>query len=84
MSRLSRRQRDRQNALDAATHAYAIARAQSLTRDETEKAALVRWGPVPATCQQCNAAPPRVIQVVGSGRWLCRSCAGLDDTQEGL
>lgn len=76
--KLNRRQRDRQAALDAAMHARAIARAQALTRDELAQAALIRLGPVPATCQKCGQRPPRNFQMYGSGAWLCNACAGLE------
>jgi 4-diphosphocytidyl-2C-methyl-D-erythritol kinase len=77
----SQRRRDRQNALDAAAHAYAIKRALELSRNEVEQQALVRFGPVPAMCQRCREHPPRVIQMTGSGVWLCRRCAGLENKQ---
>lgn len=74
---MSKRQRDRAAALDAAMHAYAIQRARAMTDDETTRQALVRLGPVPATCWRCGARPPRNFLMVGSGEWLCNECAGV-------
>lgn len=79
---MNKRQRDRQNALDAAQHAYAVARARAMTPDEVMQQALARWGPVPATCQRCGKRPPRVIGVWGSGVWLCNPCAGLEGSDD--
>lgn len=79
MSAYQNRRQMRQNALDAAMHAYAITRARALTSDKVTQAALARWGPVPATCQRCRERPPRVIGVWGSGEWMCNACAGLED-----
>lgn len=55
------RKRDRENALAAAEHAYAIKRALELSSSEVERAALARLGPVPQTCQRCRQRPPRTI-----------------------
>ena len=75
LSRTARRARDRQAALDMAHHAYAIQRANALTRDEAERQALIRFGPVPAVCRRCQQNPPKTILMVGAGEWLCNACA---------
>lgn len=78
-TKMSQRQQMKQNALDAAMHWHAIQRARALTKDEVVQQALIRWGPVPATCQKCHTNPPTTILIHGSGVWLCRPCAGLGE-----
>jgi hypothetical protein len=78
MRKPTRRQQDKENALDAAMHWHAIQRAQAMTRDEVAQQALVRLGPVPATCQRCGVNPPRNYLMYGRGEWLCNACAGLE------
>lgn len=80
----NRRQRDRAAALDAATHALAIARAQAMTRDEVAQEALIRLGPVPPTCERCRTNPPRNFLMHGRGEWLCNVCAGLEPANKEL
>jgi hypothetical protein len=75
----SKRQRDRDAALDAAMQFAAIQRALSLTRDEVTQQALIRLGPVPATCERCRQAPPRNYLMHGRGVWLCHACAGTKE-----
>lgn len=74
---MSNRQRQRQAGLDAAMHWHAIQRARAMTNDEVTRQALIRLGPVPATCRRCNERPPRTFLMVGSGEWLCNECAGV-------
>ena len=76
---VTRRQRDRQAAGEAALHALSIKRALSLTRNEVAQAALIRLGPVPETCPKCGERPPRSYQMHGRGSWLCNPCAGLPE-----
>lgn len=80
-TRAQRRQRDRQASLDAAQHAYAIRRALELTPNEVTRQALIRLGPVPATCQRCRERAPRNFLMHGAGEWLCNECAGLEQGQ---
>lgn len=72
MKKLSR---DHKAALAAAAHAYAIARARAMSSDEVEQQALIRLGPVPATCEQCHQRPPITYLMCAPGGWRCRECA---------
>lgn len=76
MKKLSR---DRAAALAVAEHAYAIKRARAMSDDEVEQQALIRLGPVPATCEQCRQRPPVTYLMCAPGGWRCRECANGKD-----